>query len=314
MKSFHLTAGLALLISGPGLAQDYPTRPVELTVAFTPGAVTDIFARALSQGMSEALGQRFVVVNKAGATGAIGSAAVARAAPDGYSLLFTPAVSITVLPLQNRETGYTHKSFDPICQTFKNEMVIVARKDSHFKSARDVIAAAKARPGAVTYGHLGVASIPHLAMTELSIYAKADFNAVPFKGDSEVIQNVLGGQIEFGAVVLSSAVGSGLEILGLFGDRRNPAIPDTPTLREQGFDVAPSSFGGIVGPKGLPADIKTKLARACETAALGETYSKLARSVGQPVDYHADAETFSRRLDRDVEEKSVLLKALGELK
>ena len=315
MKCGILAISLAATMTiAPALSQSYPTRPVELTVAFSPGAVTDIFARALSEGLAQQLGQRFVVVNKAGATGAIGTNAVARSAPDGYSLLFTPAVSITVLPLQNRDIGYTHKTFETICQTFKNEMVIIAKPGSPFKSAADIIATGKAKPNQVSYGHLGIASIPHLAMTELSIYAKADFNAVPFKGDSEVMQNVLGGHVDFGAVVLSSAIGSGVSILGLFAEQRNPAIPDTPTLKEQGFDVAPVSFGGIVGPAGLPADVKTKLMQACRIAAQGDIYSKLARSVGQPVDFYADAEAFTRRLDRDVEDKTRLLKVLGELK
>ena len=306
--------GVAAMAILPAQAQTYPSRPVELTVAFTPGAVTDIFARALSEGLSQTLGQRFVVVNKAGATGAIGSVAVARAAPDGYSLLFTPAVSITVLPLQNKEIGYTHKSFETICQTFKNEMVIITRPDSPFKSVGEIIAAARARPNQVSYGHLGIASIPHLAMTELSIYAKTDFNAVPFKGDADVMQNVSGGHIEFGSVVLSSAMGGGMKIVGLFAEQRNPGIPDVPTLKEQGFDVAPASFGGIVGPVGMPAEVKTKLMAACKSAALGETYAKLVRSVGQPVDYYSEADAFSRRLDKDVVDKTVLLKALGELK
>ena len=314
MARFLSLAAVALAAAGPAQAQTWPTRPIELTVAFTPGAVTDIFARSLADGMSRELGQPVVVANKAGATGAIGSAAVARAAPDGYSLLFTPAVSITVVPMQNKSVGYTYKSFDTVCQTFKNEMVIVARADSKFRDVKGIIAAAKAAPGAVSYGHLGIASIPHLAMTELSLYAKADFNAVPFKGDSEVMANVLGGHTDFGAVVLSSAAGSPLRVIGLFGDARNPLMPDVPTLREQGFDVAPVSFGGIVAPLGTPAAVKDKLAAACKSAALGEGYSKLARSVGQPVDFYADAAAFARRLDQDAADKERLLGALGDLK
>ena len=229
----------------PAVAQNYPERPIEVTVPFSPGAVTDVLGRALAEGLGAALGQRAIVVNKAGATGAIGAAAVARAAPDGYSLLFAPAVSITVLPLSNKQVGYDLKAFDPICQTFKNEMVIVVNPNSPFKSVGELVAAAQARPGAVNYGHLGVASIPHLAMVEFSQVAKVDFNAIPFKGDADVMQQLQGGQLDFGAVVLSSAAGSGLRILGLFADARNPATPETPTVKEQGFAVAPVSFGGL---------------------------------------------------------------------
>lgn len=311
-----LAAVIVLSAATANLARagGFPTRPVEITVAFSPGAVTDILSRSLAEGLSQQLAQRFLVVNKPGATGAIGTTAVARAAPDGYSLLFTPAVSITVVPLQNKQVGYDLKAFDPICQTFKNEMVIVTKPNSAFKSVSDIVAAAKARPGAVSYGHLGIASIPHLAMTELSLYAKVEFNAIPFKGDADVMQQVLGGQVDFGAVVLSSAVGGGLKIIGLFGNQRNPAVPEVPTLKEQGFDVAPVSFGGLVGPTGLPVDVVAKLSDACKAAAQGESYTKLARSLGQPIDFYADAAAFARALQQDLIDKARLLKVLGEVK
>src|SRR5262245_62776979 len=106
---------LALAVSsGIAMAQTFPDRPIEVTVPFSPGAVTDVLGRALADGMSRAIGQRVLVVNKAGATGALGTAAVARAPADGYSVLFTAAVSITVLPIQNRQVGYDLKNFDPI--------------------------------------------------------------------------------------------------------------------------------------------------------------------------------------------------------
>jgi tripartite-type tricarboxylate transporter receptor subunit TctC len=254
------------------------------------------------------------VINKAGATGAIGTAAVARAAPDGYSLVFTAAVSMTVLPLSNKQVGYDHKSFEPICQTFKNEMVIVAKPDSPFRSVADLVAAARAKPGAVNYGHLGVASIPHLAMIEFSQTAKIELNAIPFKGDADVMQQVLGGQVDFGAVVLSSAAGSGLRILGLFAEQRNPSTPDTPTVKEQGFAVAPSSFGGLSAPAGIPAEVKRKLSEACRAAAQGEMYAKLAHSVFQPNDYYADGASFAKSLDHDVADKTRLLGTLGGVK
>ena len=311
--------GIAAAIAAVALttgadAQTFPERPIEVTVPFSAGAVTDVLGRALADGMSQQLGRRVLVVNKAGATGGIGTGAVARATPDGYSLLFTAAVSITVLSITNKELNYSLKSFEPICQTFKNEMVIIAHPDSPFKSVADLVAAARAKPGGVNYAHLGVASIPHLAMIEFSQYAKVEFNAIPFKGDADVMQQVMGRQVDFGAVVLSSAARSGLRLLGLFANQRNPSTPDTPTVREQGFAVAPSSFGGLLAPAGIPAEVKRKLGEACQAAAQGEAYAKLARTVFQPDDYYADGASFAKSLEQDVADKTRLLATLGSVK
>jgi tripartite-type tricarboxylate transporter receptor subunit TctC len=317
MKQIGIVVALAVAIvaaAGPARAQTYPERPVEITVPWSPGAITDVLGRALADGISKELGQRFIVVNKPGATSAIGSAAVARAKPDGYSLLFTAAVSVTVVPVSNKQAGYDLAAFDPICQTFKNEMVMVVRPDSPFKTVGDLVAAARAKPGGINYGHLGQGSIPHLAMVEFAQVAGIAFNAIPYKGDGEIVAQVLGGQIEFGAMVLSSAAGAGLRILGLFSEHRNARTPDTPTVKEQGFAVAPSSFGGILAPAGLPSDIRAKLAQACKSAALGETYAKLVKSVFQPDDYYADGAAFRANLEKDVADKTRLLGALGELK
>ena len=294
-------------------AQNYPERPVEITVPWTPGAVTDVLGRVLADGLSAELGQRFIVVNRPGATGSLGSAAVARAAPNGYSLLFTAAVSITVVPLFNKKIGYDQRSFVPICQAFKNEMAIVVKQDSPIRTVTDLVNAAKARPGVVNYGHLGVGSIPHLAMIEFSQVAGVGFNAIPYKGDGDVMQHVMGGQLDFGTVVLSSAVGSGLRILGIFSERRNPRTPDTPTVKEQGFAVAPSSFGGLWGPKGLPASVQQRLSDACKTVTHGERYSKLAASMVQPSDYYADAANFARSLEKDVADKAALVATIGSV-
>jgi tripartite-type tricarboxylate transporter receptor subunit TctC len=295
-------------------AQNYPERPVEITVPWTAGAVTDVLGRALAEGLSTDLGQRFIVVNRPGATGSIGSATVARATPNGYSLLFTAAVSITVVPLFNMQTGYDLSSFVPICQAFKNEMAIVVKPDSPFRTVKDLVNAAKAKPGVINYGHLGVGSIPHLAMIEFSQAAGVEFNAIPHKGDGDVMQHVMGGQIDFGTVVLSSAVRSGIRILGIFSERRNPRTPNTPTVKEQGFPVAPSSFGGLWGPKGLPASVQRRLSEACKIATHGERYSKLAASMVQPDDYYADAANFARSLEKDVADKARLVATIGTVK
>jgi tripartite-type tricarboxylate transporter receptor subunit TctC len=241
----------------------------------------------------------------------IGTAAVAQAKPDGYTLLHGAAVSLTVLPLTDMQAGYTHKSFEPICQTFKNEQVIVARPDSPFHSAHDLIAAAKAKPGGLNYGHPGTATIPHLAMIEFARMANVEFNQVPFKGPAEAVQMTHAGQIDFAAVPLSTAATSGLRMPGLFAPARNPAIPAVPTMKEQGFDIAPLSFGALVGPAGLPAEVKAKLADGCRAAAHADAYARVARSAFQPDDYYGDSAMLARNLDQDVAEKRRLLAALG---
>ena len=143
-------------------AQSYPERVIEMINPYSPGGATDIMGRGLAESLSAQLGQRVIVLNKAGATGSIGTAAVARANPDGYTLLFTAAVSMVVNPLAQPQAGYTLNSFDHICQTFKNEMVIVVHPDSPFRSVADLVTAAKDKPGTLNYAVLGIGSVPTL--------------------------------------------------------------------------------------------------------------------------------------------------------
>jgi tripartite-type tricarboxylate transporter receptor subunit TctC len=300
--------------NGAVCAQTYPNRVVEVVLPYPPGPSVHTMGLALTDGLSAQLGQRFILVNRPGANGAIGTAAVARAKPDGYSLMFTAAVSMVVNPLIQAQTGYTLESFEHICQTFKNEMVLVVRPDSPFGSVAALIAAGREKPDALNYGILGIGSIPHLAVIELSQAAKVKFNAVPFKGDAEVLQQVRGGHVDFGASLLGSAANSGLRILGLFSQQRNPSVPDLPTLRELGHDVAPFSIGGLSAPAGLPQDVKQRLSAACRAATASESFTKLMRSFHQPTDYYADGETYAQALARDLVEKTRLLGQLDMIK
>ena len=306
--------GAVSSVISSALAQSYPERTVEITVPSSPGATADMLGRVLADSFTQQLGQRFIVVNKAAASGVVGSAAVAHAKPDGYTLLHGAAFSLTVQPLTDKQTGYTHKSFEPICQTFKNDQVIVVRPDSPLKSAGGLIAAAKAKPGGLNYGHPGIATIPHLAMIEFSRMAAVEFNQVPFKGPAEAVQMTLAGQIDFAAVPLPTAAASGLRMPALFAPARNPAIPDVPTMKEQGFDVAPLSFGALVGPAGLSADITRRLADACRAGAQSDAYVRLAKNAFQPSDYYGDAAALAANMEKDVAEKKRLLGSLGLLK
>jgi tripartite-type tricarboxylate transporter receptor subunit TctC len=307
------TIAATLGLSAGATAQGYPDRIIELVVPATPGSSADILGRVLADGMGAALGQRIVVLNKVGAGGMLGTAEAARAKPDGYTLVHTAVYAMTVQPLTEKQTGYTHKSFEPICQTFKNDQVIVARPNT-YKNVADLIAASKAKPGGLNYGTPGVGTIPYLSIAELSQITKVAFNHVPFRGPPETIQMTAAGQIDFAVAPLTAAANSGLAMPGLFAQKRNASIPDVPTVKEQGFDVAPLSIGGLFAPAGIPAEVKRKLDDACKAAMNSDAFKLIAKRTFQPSDYSADSAGFKANIDKDVEEKRRLLTALGMVK
>jgi tripartite-type tricarboxylate transporter receptor subunit TctC len=296
--------------AGSAAAQIYPERTVEIILPTTPGSSADILGRVLAEGLQAQLGKPFIIVNKPGASGVIGSTAVASAKPDGYTLLHGATFSITVQPLTDKQVSYTYKSFEPICQTFKNDQVIVVPPNSPLKTARDLVEAAKRKPGALNVGIPGTMTIPHLAMIELARQAKVEFNTIPFKGPAEEIQFTRSGQLDFSSVPLTAAAGSGLHMPGIFAMARNAALPDVPTFKEQGFEVAPLSFGGLLGPAGLAADVKRKLSDACITTMRSEAAQRVAKNTLQPPDYFADSAGFAHNLELDVAEKTRLLGTL----
>lgn len=312
-RMIALIAATTLALAGSAAAQSFPDHTIEIVVPTTPGSSADILGRVLADGMAAKLGGRFVVQNQSGGSGILGTAAVARAKPDGYTLVHGAIYSMTVQPLTERQTGYTAQSFEPICQTFKNDQVIVARQGT-YKNLADILTASKAKQGGLNYGSPGLGTIPHLSMAELSQISKVPFNHVPFRGPAESISMTMGGQIDFAVAPLTAAAKSGLFMPALFAEKRNPNLPDVPTVKEQGYDVAPLSIGGLLAPKGLPADIKKKLEDACIFARGTEAFQRIVKNTFQPADYFADAAGFKKSLDKDVADKRKLLTALGMVK
>lgn len=291
-------------------AQDYPTRVVQIIVPATAGSSADILGRVLADGLSSRLGKPFIVVDKPGAAGVLGTADVARANADGYTLMHGATYSITVQPLIDKQAGYTVKSFTPICQTFKNDQVVVVPPNSSLKTARDIVEATKRKPGGLNVAVPGIATIPHLAMIAWADQAKVAFNDVPYKGPAEEMQAVRSGQIDFAAVPLTAAAGSRLPMPGIFAEVRNPALPDVPTFKEQGYDVAPLSYGGLLGPAGMPADVTAKLEAACVAVMKSDAAQKVVKNTLQPAGYFADSAGFTRNLATDTAEKNRLVPLL----
>jgi len=305
------TMAIAIGAAAVAAAEDYPERTVQIIVPTTPASSADILGRMLADGLSVRLGKPFIVIDKPGANGVLGTADVARAKPDGYTLMHGATYSITVQPLIDKDAGYTYESFTPICQTFKNDQVLVVSPDSPLKTAADIVAAAKKKPGALNAGIPGIATIPHLALVQWAQQAGIEFNDIPFKGPAEEIQNTRNGQLDFAAVPLTAAVGSGLAMPGIFADTRNPSLPDVPTLREQGFDVAPASYGGLLGPAGMPEDVARKLENACTAVVRAKAYQSVVKETYQPPNFFADSAFFLLDLRRDVEEKARLVGLLN---
>jgi tripartite-type tricarboxylate transporter receptor subunit TctC len=309
-------AALAACFPLHGQAQlDYPSRVVQIVNPYQAGSTTDVLARGLAAGMSSRLGQQFVVINRAGAGGATGTASVARAEADGYTLLFAPALVVSVYPAgRTVETGYKADALVPVCQTFSNAMVLAVRADSPLQSVADLVKAAQAKPGELNYGHQGPATIPHLAMEEFLDAAKIKIAGIAYRGDPGVATDLIGGRLDAASIVqgTASANRERIRLLGIFAEERHPAFPDTPTVKEQGYDVSPTSFGGIMAPAGTPDPIVEKLERACEGAAEDEAYQTVARGAGQPANYYAHRKAFDARLKRDIEVKAALLARMGQ--
>jgi tripartite-type tricarboxylate transporter receptor subunit TctC len=222
-----------------------------------------------------------------------------------------PALVLSVLPVTQPASGLRPDSLRPVCQMFSNAQAIAVRADSPWRSLGDLVAAARAAPGRVTYGTLGVASIPHLAALQWTAAAGLDMAHMPHRGDGAVLTEVLAGRIDLGAIVLGSASGrADIRLLAVFDTARNPAFPDVPTAIEAGFDVAPTSFGGLMAPAGTPDARVAVLEAACAEVAATESYRAAARRALQPEEFHTGAEAFARRLGADLERKAAQLRAI----
>ena len=303
-----LLACLALPVAGQ---EAFPSRPIQIINPYQPGGATDLLTRALAAVMAERLGQPMVVINRDGAAGAVGTAQGARAAPDGHTLVFAPALVVSVLPVTQSGAGYGPDALRPVCQAFSNAQAILVRADSPLRSLADLVAASRATAGGLAYGTLGIASIPHLAMLQWLAAAGTEMPHIPYRGDGPVIIEVLAGRIPVGAVVLASASGrADVRLLAVFDTARNPGFPDVPTAIEQGFDVAPTSFGGVFAPRGVSDQRTAVLEAACLAAVQSESYRAAAQRALQPAAYFADAATFGARLARDIAEKAALLRMI----
>ena len=266
MKIRSLLAGAALaLATTVAGAAGYPERPVSMIVPFPPGGSTDMIARILAAKLQDKLGGTFIVDNKAGATGTIGATFVARAKPDGYTLLVSSLAPYAVNPFLQKSLPYDPvKDFDPISILVQAPNVLVVNPKVPVNTLSDVIAFLKKNPDQVSFASSGAGSSDHLT-AELFWQATGTHGLhVPYKGGGPAIQDLIGGQTQMSFqnlnAVISQIKAGTLKAIAITSSRRSPLLPDVPTLDESGIKNADVySWQAIAGPKGLPADVKARL-------------------------------------------------------
>ena len=309
------TLFLSLTMAATAAFAAYPDKPVRLVVPFAPGGGTDLIARTLGAGMSQALGQQVIVDNKPGAGTIIGSDAVAKSPADGYTLVmasFAHAINPTLQPKMPFDTD---KAFTPVILVGRGPNVLVVRPQSPYKTVADVIAAAKAKPGTLTFASQGNGTSAHLAGEMFKNFAKVDITHVPYRGAGPAMTDLLGGQVDlfFGtAAAVSNFVDNGkLRALGVTTPKASPALNGVPAIADTvpGFQV--ESWYGIYAPAGTPADVIAKLNAAAKTAAQSTDFRTkvehegLVISAGTPAELDAYVRAEQARWGKVVKENNL---------
>ena len=280
-----------LLVSSAAQAQNYPDRPIKLIAPFPAGGLADVLARAVGDEMSKTLGQPVIVENRAGAGGTVGADAVARAAPDGYTLLMTSAGILTANQFLYAQMPFNvETAFIPVSNVADMSMLVVVNPKVEAKTLKEFVALAKAQPGKLNFGSPGIGTTGHLGLAMLMHAAKLQIGHVPYRGAAPAVTDLIAGQID-GVVdnpptVISHIQSGKIRPLAVAAKQRMALLPDVPTAAEQGVaNYEASSWFGIVAPAGTPPAVVAKLnaavAAAVRTPAMQERFSKSgARLIG----------------------------------
>jgi tripartite-type tricarboxylate transporter receptor subunit TctC len=267
MRLLHsLVPALALLVSSSAVAQTaYPDRPIKMIVPLAAASAVDVAARIVTQKMSESMGQQIVIINQPGAAGLIGAEQVAKADPDGYTIGgFNDSVMTMVPNLHSNMRWDILRDFEPVSLVATVEWGLIASNQSSYKSAADLIAAAKAAPGKIDYGSGGPGSPQHLAMAMFASAAGISLTHVPYKGATQAATDVAAGQIPVGfqglGTVAALVRGGQLRLIGVTTEKRLSQFPDVPTVAESGLPgFFFNSWFAILAPAGTPRDIVARL-------------------------------------------------------
>jgi tripartite-type tricarboxylate transporter receptor subunit TctC len=309
----------SLLFASSAFAQDWPARPVTMIVPYAAGGPVDTVGRVMAQGLSEALGQQVIVENVGGAGGMTGANRVAKAAPDGYTLLLGGSATLGLVPaLYGRKALYNPLTdFEHVSQFADSARILIARKDFPANSLKEFVAYAKQNHDKMQYGTAGTGSGTHICALLLDQAMGVKITHVPYRGAGPAMQDLLAGRIDYICEQISTAVpqikGGTVKAIATLGLSRVGVLPDLPTAPEQGFDLDCASLSAFAFPKGTPEPIVRRLVeatnRAVEMAFVRERFETLGVAVEPPERRTRDY--FVRTLPREVEKAAAIVKAGG---
>ena len=319
-RSFLAACALAACALAPAAAlSEYPERPITMIVPFPPGGVADITARPVAAAMGNYLKQPVVVENKAGAGGGVGHQYVARAKPDGYTVLLALS-SVSIIPEADKVLGrdpmYQLNQLVPIARFTADPTVLAVPASAPWKNVAEFLDAAKKAPGTIPYGSSGNYGTMHVPMEMLSAAAGAKMLHVPFTGAGPAIVALLGGQVQAlstgPSTVMGHLKGGKVRVLATWGEGRHPALPDVPTLKELGYDAQFSQWTGLFVPAGTPEPVIAKLREAARAAIDDPVFQAALAKVQTPVQY-LDQPQFRTFWDADARKLADVVKRIGKV-
>jgi tripartite-type tricarboxylate transporter receptor subunit TctC len=311
-----LLALVALLIAGSVSAQQWPAKPVRVIVNVAPGGVADVTMRVLGARLSETLGQPFVVENRAGGDGYIGFEAVARAEPDGYTMLYSPGSSVMIAPhIVKRADLDPTKALTPVVPTGRVSLYVLTHPNVPVTNFKEFMAYVRANPGKLNYGTPGNGTSPHIATEVFNREANVKLNHVPYKGAGPALKDLLGGQIDLAfdpGVGLASAKAGRLRMIAIAGPKRHPDFPDVPTLEENGIrGVDGGPHFGFYTTVGTPREVIDRLNREViklmQEPVVLDRFKVLAVDLAEPM----TPEQFAAYVRSQYERYSRLIPELG---
>jgi tripartite-type tricarboxylate transporter receptor subunit TctC len=319
LRRIFVAAGLVTAAGLAAAQAAYPSKPITMVVPFPPGGLADIVGRPVAEAMARDLGQPVVIENKGGAGGGIGMAQVAKAAPDGYTILMALS-SYSVLPeadlLLGRQQMYAYNALRPIARITADPTVLAVRADAPWKTVKDFVEDARKRPGAINFGSSGNYGTMHVPMEILKQVANVRMTHIPYTGAGPAVVALLGGQVDAvasgPATVLQQVKAGKLRVLAQWGTARLETMPDVPSLKQSGYNAEYAQWSGVFVPANTPEPVVQRLRAAARAAANDPKVKDVIMNAGSPVLYQ-DTPDFEKYVQGDVQRMHDIVKKIGKV-